>query len=98
METSSGTGATLLESVAKRMGTRLECTKDVVSPTKRFSSRQCSTDISPDTPCGNWPLGRIIEVCLGKDKHVRVANVQVGKTVFKRPITRLCPLEINEKE
>ena len=39
METSSGTGATLLEFMAERMSTRFECTTEVVSPTKRFSSR-----------------------------------------------------------
>ena len=44
MEMSTGTGATLLESVAERMGTRFECTKEVVPPTERFSSRRHSTD------------------------------------------------------
>ena len=44
METSSGTGATLLELVAERMGTRFECTKELVSPIKRFLSRRRSTD------------------------------------------------------
>ena len=31
--------------------------------------------LSPDTPCGHWPLGRILilEVHPGKDDHVRVA-------------------------
>lgn len=49
--------------------------------------------VSPDSPRGHWPLGRIIEVFPGKDGHVRVATVQVGQNTLKRPITRLCPLE-----
>ena len=35
--------------------------------------------ISPNTPRGHWPLGRVIEVYPGQDGHVRVAKVQVGK-------------------
>ena len=49
--------------------------------------------LSPDTPRGKWPLGRIIETFPGKDGHVRVVNVQVGNTVMKRPIARLSYLE-----
>ena len=49
--------------------------------------------VSPDSPRGHWPLGRIVEVFPGKDGHVRVATVQVGQNTLKRPITRLCPLE-----
>ena len=49
--------------------------------------------VSPDSPRGHWPLGRIVEVFPGKDGHVRVARVQVGQNTLKRPITRLCPLE-----
>ncbi|XP_064627878.1 uncharacterized protein LOC135487738 [Lineus longissimus] len=49
--------------------------------------------VNPDTNRGKWPLGRVVEVCLGGDGHVRVAKVQIGKHVMTRPITRLCPLE-----
>ncbi|XP_031553331.1 uncharacterized protein LOC116290441 [Actinia tenebrosa] len=49
--------------------------------------------ISPDTPRGQWPLGRITETILGKDGHVRVAKVRIGQKVFERPISRLCQLE-----
>ena len=51
--------------------------------------------MSPKTPRGHWPLGRIIEVYPGKDGHVRVAKVQVGKEEFLRPITKLCQLELS---
>ena len=49
--------------------------------------------MSADTPRGKWPLGRIIKTHLGKDGRVRVADVQVGKGIMKRPIAKLCPLE-----
>ena len=42
----------------------------------------------------HWPLGRIVEVYQGKDGHVRVAKVQVGKSQLTRPILKLCPLEL----
>ena len=47
-----------------------------------------------NTPRGHWTLGRIVEVYQGKDGHVRVANVQVGKSQLTRPISKLCPLEL----
>ena len=49
--------------------------------------------MSPDTPRGKWPPGRIVKVFLGKDSKVRVVEVQVGQTVLRRPIVKLCPLE-----
>ena len=51
--------------------------------------------MSPKTPRGHWPLGRVVEVYPGKDGHVRVAKVQVGKEEFLRPITKLCQLELS---
>ena len=37
--------------------------------------------------------GRITEVFPGPDNHVRVVNVQVGKTVLKRAVTRIAFIE-----
>ncbi|XP_012565594.1 uncharacterized protein LOC105849708 [Hydra vulgaris] len=54
--------------------------------------------LSENTSRGNWPLGRVTEVFPGNDGLVRVANVQVGKVILERPITKLCPLEPNEPE
>ena len=49
--------------------------------------------VSPDSPRGCWPLGRIVKTYPGPDGFVRVVDVRVGKTVLKRPVTRICPLE-----
>ena len=53
--------------------------------------------VSPDTPRGQWPLGRIVEAYPGKDGHVRVVKVQVGSSQYVRPITRICPLELGSE-
>ena len=44
--------------------------------------------ISPDTSGGNWPLGRVIKVYLGKDAHARVVKIQVGDETLIRPVTK----------
>ena len=49
--------------------------------------------MSTETPRGKWPLGRVVKVFPGKDDRVRVVDVQVGKSVYRRPIVKLCPLE-----
>lgn len=49
--------------------------------------------MSPDTPRGKWPLGRIVKTKPGADGQVRVADVQVGKSILTRPVVKLCPLE-----
>ena len=52
--------------------------------------------ISADVPCGQWYLGRVVEVVEGDDGFVRVVKVQVGGSVVTRSITKICPLEVNE--
>ena len=49
--------------------------------------------MSPDTPRGRWPLGCITKVHPGEDGKVRVVDVQVRKSVMRRPVVKLCPLE-----
>ena len=49
--------------------------------------------LTPDTPRGKWPLGRIIRTFPGPDGHIRTVDVQVGKTVMRRPVVKLCPIE-----
>ena len=50
--------------------------------------------VAPDTPRGQWPLGRVLAVFPGKGKHVRAVKVTVGRKELLRPITRICPLEL----
>ena len=42
---------------------------------------------------GEWPLGLVMQVHLGKDDLVRVVKVKVGKHVYTGLVYRLCPLE-----
>jgi len=46
----------------------------------------------------SWSMGRIQEVHPGKDKVVRVATVRTAKGIYKRLITRLCPLPIESNK
>jgi len=50
-----------------------------------------------ETVRGHWPLERIVAVYRGSDGHVRVVDVHVGKTVPKRPVAVLCPLEFQDR-
>ena len=47
--------------------------------------------VTPKTPRGSWPLGRVTQTVEGKDGHVRVVKVLVNNQEFTRPITRVCP-------
>jgi hypothetical protein len=49
--------------------------------------------VDPNAKRGDWPLGRVTQVYPAKDGLVRVVEVKVGKSIYKRPIHRLCPLE-----
>ena len=51
--------------------------------------------VSPDTPRGQWPLGKILEVYPGRDGHVRSVRLQVGDKQYLRPIVKVCPLELD---
>lgn len=43
------------------------------------------------SPC-DWPIARIVTLFPGKDGVSRVADVQVGSKLFRRPIIKLVPL------
>ena len=51
--------------------------------------------VDPQNPRGKWPLGRITDVMPGTDGHIRVVNVKIGDTVYRRPIHRLCHLPVD---
>ena len=42
--------------------------------------------ISPNTPSGNWPIGRITEVYEGNDGHVTIVKVKFDTKEIIRPI------------
>lgn len=45
----------------------------------------------------NWPLGRMMEVIQGNDGLVRVVKVRMQDGEKNRPITKICPLPIDDK-
>ncbi|XP_055840613.1 uncharacterized protein LOC129908257 [Episyrphus balteatus] len=49
-------------------------------------------------PPTKWNLGRILETFPGKDDITRVINLKTQQGEFKRPVTKLCPLQINENQ
>ena len=50
--------------------------------------------IDNDKKRQNWKLGLVHRIFEGKDGKARVADVKVGKTIFRRAFQRLIPLEI----
>ena len=50
--------------------------------------------ISPYTSTGNCPLGGVLETYPEQDGHVPVVKIQVGEGTLIRPVTKLCPLEL----
>lgn len=49
-----------------------------------------------NTPPLSWSLGKIQEIHLGDDNVARVATVRTANGIYKRPITRLCLLPIED--
>ena len=47
---------------------------------------------------GDWPLGRITEVRSGADGLIRVVKVEVGKTIYKRPVVHRVLLRLMEEQ
>lgn len=44
----------------------------------------------------HWKLGRVTQVFHGFDQRVRAAIVKVDGKEYKRPVNKLCPLELNQ--
>ena len=49
--------------------------------------------MSPDSPRAHLPLAKVMQVFPGKDGKVRVAQIQMGQKLLKRPVNKLCLLE-----
>lgn len=53
--------------------------------------------MSPDTTRDNWPLGKVLGTYPGKDGRVRSLKIKVGQDTITRAVTKLCPLELDNK-
>jgi len=49
-------------------------------------------------PRNNWPLGKIVEVYPGKDGITRVVDVKTAVGVYKRPVSKICRLDIRNED
>ncbi|XP_043219274.1 uncharacterized protein LOC122380292 [Amphibalanus amphitrite] len=49
----------------------------------------------PSVPRGSWPLGRVARTFPGQDGLVRVVEVNTRKGVYKRPVTKIVRLELD---
>ena len=54
--------------------------------------------VNEGTPRGKWSLGKVVQVFPDRAGLVRQVEVRVGHKYFKRPITKLCLLEVDDKE
>ena len=51
--------------------------------------------VSTETPRGEWPMGRVIETYPGADGHIRTVKLRVRGKDLVRPITKICPIDLN---
>lgn len=49
-------------------------------------------------PPSKWLLGRIMETQPGRDGFTRVVTIKTKNTILKRPITKVCPLPIDDND
>ncbi|XP_015118405.1 uncharacterized protein LOC107042049 [Diachasma alloeum] len=45
-------------------------------------------------PPTKWPMGKVIQLHLGKNGHCRVVSVRTQSSTFTRPATKICPLPV----
>ena len=53
--------------------------------------------IHDDLPRIRWQLGKITSTFIGRDGHIRVAEVKTKSGTITRPIAKLYPLEIRQR-
>ena len=54
--------------------------------------------IDPNASRREWKVGRIECTYPGRDQLVRVVDVRVGDKVLRRPVTRISPLEVTNRD
>jgi hypothetical protein len=47
---------------------------------------------------GSWPLGRVIRTYPGTDSRVRVVDVKTSTGTYKRPVSKICRLDVQKCE
>ena len=52
------------------------------------------TVADPNLPRNTWPKGLIVQTYKGKDGRTRVADVKTSQATYRRPISRLCLLDV----
>ncbi|XP_033231720.1 uncharacterized protein LOC117182724 [Belonocnema kinseyi] len=64
-------------------------------PSRSLQKGSLALVIEERYPLSKWPLGRILEVHPGKDRHTRVVTIKTHTSTFKRPITKISPLPVD---
>jgi len=54
--------------------------------------------IHPKARRRDWRVGRVVRTYPGGDGLVRVVDVKVGDTTLQRPVSKLSPLEMKDKD
>ncbi|XP_024875956.1 uncharacterized protein LOC112457263 [Temnothorax curvispinosus] len=54
--------------------------------------------VNDNYPPSKWPLGRVIKTHPGPDGHTRVVTVKTQFSELQRPITKICPLDVNQTQ
>ena len=88
-------GTTILAWMIARMASKFEPKTKRLKIKKDVRPGDVVLMILSDTPRGQWPLGRILEVYPGKDGRVRTIKLQVGNKQYSRPIVKVCLLEMD---
>ena len=50
--------------------------------------------VDKDLPRGTWPRGKVTAVYPGADNHVRVVDVKMQAGVYRRPVAKICVLDV----
>ena len=64
-----------------------------LKPARNFAVNDIVLICDDITPRNTWPLGRVIETTMGRDKCVRSVTIQTKSSIIKRPVNKLCLLE-----
>ena len=52
--------------------------------------------VDRDLPRGSWPRGKVVAVYPGADECIRVADVKTQSGTFRRPVAKICVLDVQD--